>query len=91
MKKSDIIERVVDIADLPARQADDAVSAILEHITNALSRGEAVNLVGFGSFDVKQRAARAGRNPNSGEAMQIPASSQPSFKAGKTLKDAVNV
>lgn len=90
MKKSDIINKVVDIADLSPSQADNAVSAIFEQITNALARGEAVNLVGFGSFSVKSRAERSGRNPNNGEAIVIPASTQPVFKPGKSLKDALN-
>lgn len=90
MKKSDIIDKVIDIADLSHQQADDAVSAVFEQITNALSRGESVNLVGFGAFSIKQRAERNGRNPNSGEVILIPASTQPAFKPGKALKEAVN-
>ncbi len=91
MKKSDLVTEVVDRADLPSSKADDVVSAIFEQITNALARGEPVNLVGFGAFAVKQRAERLGRNPNSGEAITIAASSQPTFKAGKALKEAVNI
>ncbi len=91
MKKSDLVAEVVDRADLPSSKADDVVSAIFEQITNALARGETVNLVGFGAFATKQRAERLGRNPNSGEAITIAASSQPTFKAGKALKEAVNI
>lgn len=90
MKKSDLVSAVADAADLSNRQADDAVASAFEHITNALARGESLSLVGFGSFTVKTRAARTGRNPQTGEPMEIPESRQVGFKAGKSLKDSVN-
>lgn len=89
MRKSDLVSAVADIADLSPREADDAVSSALEHITNALARGETLNLVGFGSFTVKTRAARTGRNPKTGDPIDIAASKQVSFKAGKSLKDTL--
>ncbi|VUD69074.1 DNA-binding protein HU [Thalassocella blandensis] len=90
MKKSDLVEAVADIADLPSRKADDAVSSVFEQITNALARGENLNLVGFGSFTVKSRSARTGRNPQTGEEIQISASKQVLFRPGKALKEHVN-
>ena len=89
MRKPELVKAVADIADLTERQADAVQAATLEQITNALSKGEAVNLVGFGSFSVKFRPARQGRNPKTGEPIQIPASNVPVFKAGKGLKDAL--
>lgn len=90
MRKNDIVSAVADIADISQQEADDAVSSLFEQLTNALARGESVNLVGFGSFQVKQRAARTGRNPRTGEPMAIAASKQIQFKPGKFLKDAIN-
>ncbi len=89
MRKPELIKAVAEVADLSERQADAVLAAVLEQITNALSRGETVNLVGFGSFSVKARQARQGRNPKNGEPIQIPASNTPTFKAGKGLKDAL--
>jgi nucleoid DNA-binding protein len=91
MNKSDLVNAVAEHADLTKDKADAAVSAIIEQITNALSRDEAVSLVGFGSFSQSHRAARTGRNPQTGAALQIAASNGVSFKPGKALKDAVNV
>ncbi len=91
MRKPDLVAMVVDIADLSQREADEAVSSAFEHITNALARGEDVSLVGFGSFVVKERAERNGRNPQTGETMVIAASRQVSFRPGKALKDQINV
>ena len=90
MRKAEIVADVVAAADSSERKADEAVSAVFEQITNALARGETVSLVGFGSFTVKDRAARTGRHPQTGAELQIPASRYPLFKAGKMLKDAVN-
>lgn len=90
MRKSDLVDAVADIADLPSRKADDAVSSVFEQITNALARGENLNLVGFGSFTVKNRSARTGRNPQTGEEIQIAASKQVLFRPGKALKEHVN-
>lgn len=89
MQKSDLVEAVVNVGDLSARQADDVVAILIEQITNALSRGETVNLIGFGSFVVRERAARVGRHPQTGEAIDIAASQLPAFKPGKKLKDSV--
>ncbi len=91
MRKSDLVDAVVNIADLSSREADDAVSSALEQITNALARGDSLNLVGFGSFTVKSRAARNGRNPQTGEEIQIAASKQVLFRPGKALKEHVNI
>lgn len=90
MHKSDLIAAVADATDLSRDKADLAVSAILEQITNALARNEAVSLVGFGSFSQRSRAARTGRSPKTGETIQIPASNSVGFKPGKALKDAIN-
>ena len=90
MHKSDLISAVAETADLSKDKADLVVSSILEQITNALSRGEAVSLVGFGSFTQRQRAARTGRSPKTGGTIQIPARVSVGFKPGKGLKDAVN-
>lgn len=90
MHKTDIVVAVANVTGLSANKADLAVSAFLEQITNAVSRGETVSLIGFGSFNPTARAARTGRNPQTGAAIQIAASKSVSFKAGKALKDAVN-
>lgn len=90
MRKNDLVTAVADIADISSKEADDAVSSLFEQLTNALARGESVNLVGFGGFAVKHRAARTGRNPRTGEAMEIAASNQVQFKPGKFLKDSLN-
>jgi DNA-binding protein HU-beta len=90
MHKTDIVVTVANKLELSAHKADLAVSAFIEQITNALSRGESVSLLGFGSFNVSERAARAGRNPQTGAVIQIAASKNVSFKPGKALKDAVN-
>lgn len=89
MRKSDLIDAVVNAADISSRQADEAVSAIFDQITNALARKETVNLVGFGSFLTRERAARQGRNPQTGATIEISASVLPAFKPGKKLKDTV--
>lgn len=91
MKKSDLVAKVQEAADLSAREADAAVAALLEQITNALSRGEAVGLVGFGAFALRERQARTGRNPATGLPIAIPASRQVAFKPGKALRDAVGL
>jgi len=90
MNKSDLVTAVAAQADLTKDKADAAVSAVIEQITNALSRDESVALVGFGSFNQSHRAARTGRNPQTGAAIEISASNSVNFKAGKALKDAVN-
>ncbi|MEC8428305.1 MAG: HU family DNA-binding protein [Pseudomonadota bacterium] len=90
MHKTELAEFVAEQTDLPKAKANDIVAVIFEEITNALSRDESVNLVGFGSFSQRHRAARTGRSPKTGEAIDIPASNSVGFKAGKALKDAVN-
>jgi DNA-binding protein HU-beta len=90
MNKGELIESVAAAAGLSRADATRAVDAVLDSVTRALSGGSSVSLVGFGTFTVKSRAARTGRNPRTGEAIQISASRVPGFKAGKALKDAVN-
>ena len=90
MNKGDLIEAVAGRAGLSRADATKAVDAVLDSVQDTLSAGGSVSLVGFGTFTVKARAARAGRNPRTGETIQIPASNVPGFKAGKGLKDAVN-
>jgi len=90
MNKADLIEAVADSADLSKAAAGRALDAAIEAITNALKKGDTVTLVGFGTFSVRKRAARTGRNPRTGEAIKIKASKVPGFKAGKALKDAIN-
>ena len=89
MNKTELIAAVAEKAELSKKDAEAAVSAAIEAITAALSQEEKVQLVGFGSFEVKARAERVGRNPKTKETIQIPASKTPVFKAGKALKDAV--
>ena len=90
MNKSELIDAVASAADLSKAAATKAVDAVLDTVTNTLKNGEQVTLVGFGTFEVRARAARAGRNPQTGETINIKASNAPAFKAGKALKDAVN-
>jgi len=90
MNKGELIESVAGAADLSRADATRAVDAVLDSVTSTLKGGGSVSLVGFGTFTVKARAARMGRNPRTGEAIQIAASNVPGFKAGKALKDAVN-
>jgi DNA-binding protein HU-beta len=90
MNKNDVIDAVAERTGLAKSDAARAVEAVLATVTEALQKGDAVALSGFGNFVAKSRAARTGRNPRTGEAIAIPASRVPSFKAGKALKDAVN-
>ncbi|MDT8397221.1 MAG: HU family DNA-binding protein [Pseudomonadales bacterium] len=90
MNKSELIDAVAETADLPKAAAARAIDALTEAVTNALKAGDSVALVGFGSFNVKDRPARTGRNPQTGAAIKIAAAKVPSFKAGKALKDALN-
>jgi DNA-binding protein HU-beta len=90
VNKSEMIDMVAEAADISKAAAGRAVDAVFEGITNTLKGGDTVTLVGFGTFSVSNRAARAGRNPRTGETIQIKASKMPKFKAGKALKDAVN-
>lgn len=90
MNKTKLVEAVAVKAELSKKDADAAVSAVVEAITEALADGDKVSLVGFGTFAVKERAARTCINPRTGESVEIAASKAPAFKAGKALKDAVN-
>lgn len=90
MNKTELIDAIAAAADLPKASAGRALDAIVDSVTAALSKGDQVTLVGFGTFAVKHRAAREGRNPQTGQAIQIKASNVPGFKPGKALKDAVN-
>ena len=89
MNKSELIDAVADRADLSKAAAGRAVDALVAAVTEALQQGEQISLVGFGTFAVRERAARSGRNPQTGESITISASRTPVFKAGKALKDAV--
>jgi DNA-binding protein HU-beta len=89
MNKQELIDSVADGAELTKADAGRAVDAVVSTISDALRAGEKVAITGFGSFEVRQRAARTGRNPQTGATMQVPASKAPAFKAGKGLKDAV--
>jgi len=90
MNKTELIESMADAADISKAAAGRALDGMVAAITAAMRDGDQVSLVGFGTFSVKERAARQGRNPQTGETIQIAASKTPSFKAGKALKDAVN-
>ncbi|ORU94245.1 MAG: DNA-binding protein HU [Cycloclasticus sp. symbiont of Bathymodiolus heckerae] len=90
MNKSELINAIAEESGLTKADAGRALDATLVSVTNALKGGDSIALIGFGTFSVKERSARTGRNPQTGEAIQIKASKIPSFKAGKTLKDAVN-
>ncbi len=90
MNKSELIDAVADSADLSKAAATQAVDAVLSAVSKSLKKGDPVTLVGFGTFLVRERAARTGRNPRTGDEIKIAASKVPAFKAGKALKDAVN-
>jgi len=90
MNKSELIDAVAGAADLSKADASRAVDGVIGAVTQALKSDDQVTIVGFGTFLVRQREARAGRNPRTGETIQIKASKVPAFKAGKALKDAVN-
>lgn len=90
MNKSDLVDAIADSAGLSKADAARALDAVVDTVTDALKAGDSVSLVGFGTFSVRDRAARTGRNPRTGETIQIAASKNPAFKAGKALKDAVN-
>jgi DNA-binding protein HU-beta len=90
VNKAELIDAVADSADISKAAASRAVDGLVAAITGALQNGDQVAMIGFGTFSVKDRAARTGRNPRTGEAIEIKASKNPVFKAGKALKDAVN-
>ena len=89
MNKTDLINAVAEHSELSKKDAGKAVEALFDTILNSLKNGDKVQLIGFGNFEVRDRAARTGRNPQTGEEIEIPASKVPAFTAGKVLKDAV--
>ncbi|MFK4333249.1 DNA-binding protein HU-beta [Bacillus sp. RC240] len=89
MNKTELTKAVADKAELTQKDAATAIQAVLDAITTALANEEKVQILGFGTFEVRERSARTGRNPQTGEEMQIAASKAPAFKAGKELKEAV--
>ncbi len=90
MNKTELVAAIAENAEISKKDAEKAVKAFVEVITEQLKKGEKVQLVGFGTFEVTSRAAREGRNPQTGNTMKIAACKAPKFKAGKALKDAVN-
>lgn len=90
MNKSELIEKMAQSADMTKADAERALNSLVSTVTEELANGGDVSLVGFGTFKVNERAARTGRNPQTGETIQIAAAKVPAFKAGKAIKDAVN-
>ena len=90
MNKTELVAAVADKAGISKKDADAVVAAFTDTVTNELKKGGKVQLVGFGTFEVSERAARTGRNPQTGKEMKIAASKAPKFKAGKAFKDALN-
>ena len=90
MNKTELIAAIADQAELSKKDSEKALKAFVDVVTEEMKKGEKVQLVGFGTFEVSERAAREGRNPQTGETMKIAACKAPKFKAGKALKDAIN-
>lgn len=90
MNKTELVAAIADAADLSKKDSEKVLKAFIDVVTDELKKGEKVQLVGFGTFEVTERAAREGRNPQTGKTMKIKACKAPKFKAGKALKDAVN-
>ncbi|HCH7782486.1 TPA: HU family DNA-binding protein [Pseudomonas aeruginosa] len=90
MNKTELTQAIAEKADISTAAAGRALNALLDTVTSSLKSGQAVTLVGFGTFEVRERAARTGRNPQTGKTIQIKAAKNPAFKPGKGLKDAVN-
>ena len=90
MNKAELISNVAEKTDLSKKEAEKAVSAVLASIEEAMAKGDKVQLVGFGTFEIRERAARKGRNPQTGDEINIAAARVPVFKAGKALRDAVS-
>lgn len=90
MNKTELVAAVAEQADISKKDAEKVLKAFVDVVTEEMKKGEKVQLVGFGTFEVSERAAREGRNPRTGETMEIAASKAPKFKAGKALKDMVN-
>ena len=87
MNKVTLVAKIAEKSGLAKKQAEQALGAFIDSVTEALKEGDKVQLMGFGTFEVKERAARTGRNPSTGETIEIPASKTPTFKAGKGLRD----
>lgn len=90
MNKTELVAAVAEQADISKKDAEKALKAFVDVVTEEMKKGEKVQLVGFGTFEVSERAAREGRNPQTGKTMKIEACKAPKFKAGKALKDAIN-
>ena len=90
MNKTELVAAIADQAEITKKQAEAALKAFTDTVADELKKGEKIQLVGFGTFEVAERAAREGRNPQTGETMKIAASKAPKFKAGKALKDMIN-
>lgn len=90
MNKAELVAAIAEKTELSKKDSEKALKAFIDVVTEELKKGEKIQLVGFGTFEVVERAAREGRNPQTGETMNIPASKAPKFKAGKQLKDEVN-
>ncbi len=90
MNKTELIAKVAEVTEMTKKEATQSVEAVLSVITEALRSGDKVQLIGFGNFEVRNRAARKGRNPQTGEEIDIPASKVPAFRPGKQLKEMVN-
>lgn len=89
MNKTELINKVAEMTDLTKKDATKVVDAVFQSIADALAQGDKVQIIGFGNFEIRERAARKGRNPQTGEEIEIAASKVPAFKAGKALKEAV--
>lgn len=90
MNKADLVAAIAEKTELSKKDSEKALKAFIDVVTEELTKGEKIQLVGFGTFEVSERAAREGRNPQTGETMNIAASKAPKFKAGKALKDIIN-
>ncbi len=90
MNKAELVSAIADKTALSKKDAENAIKAFTDVVAEELKKGQKIQLVGFGTFEVSERAARTGRNPQTGKEMKIPASKAPKFKAGKSLKDAIN-
>lgn len=90
MNKTELVAAIAKAAEVPKKDAEKTLKAFVDVVTDELKKGNKIQLVGFGTFEVSERAAREGRNPQTGKTMKIAASKAPKFKAGKALKDAVN-
>lgn len=90
VNKAELVSAVAEKADLTKKESERVINAVFAAVEEALARGDKVQLVGFGTFEVREREARKGRNPQTGEEINIPATKVPAFKAGKALKDIVN-